>query len=345
MRLSLAIVALSVVSATSATALADPLDDALDARCTRDERLSGAVSLALDDPQGFEAAALRARVWREGLAAPAVHALVLRGGDGEAAVDALASWLDARALTPSRSRCAIGRRGDLLAVAAVPRVVEVLAASATGASAWRVVATEALRDASIVATSEGAEVLRAPLADDGLVSLSLDPRRRWTLQVLAETSSGPAPFATWAFGESPQRADNGDDALWSTRQVLGAINALRRSADVGALRRDPVLDDVAARHASTLARRGVLAHAPSPDDTPVERLRAAGVSAPRVAENLARGRTLTEAHASLVRSPSHRANLLDGAVDTVGLGVARAGGEVYLVEVFATRMTRDAPEP
>ncbi len=345
MRRSLVIAAFSIVSAASETARADALGDALDARCTRDERLSGAVAVALDDPQGFEASELRARVWREGLAAPSVHALVLRGGDGEAAVDALASWLDARALTPSFSRCAVGRRGEFLAVAAVPRVVEVLAASATEASAWRVVSPLALRDATIVATSEGAAVLRAPLADDGIVSIALDPRRRWTLQVLAETSSGPAPFATWIYGDSAQGAVTEDDALWSTRHVLGAINALRRSADVGALRRDPVLDDVAARHASTLARRGILAHTPTPDDTPVERLRAAGVTSPRVAENLARGRTLTEAHASLARSPSHRANLLDGAVDTVGLGVARAGGEVYLVEVFARRMARDAPEP
>ncbi len=339
MRRSLAIAALSAACLAPTTALADALDDALDARCIRDGRLSGAAALALDDPQGFEASELRARAWREGLAAPSVHALVLRDGGDESTAATLASWLDARSPTHALSRCALVRRDALVAVAVVPRVIEVLAASATSEAAWRIETPDALRDASVVATSEGAEVIRSPIGDDGTVSLALDARRRWTLQVLAETSSGPAPFATWTFGATVRSATPEGEPLWSSRHVLGAINALRRGADVTALRRDPVLDDVAARHAATLARLGRLAHSPSPDDTPVERLRAAGVVSARVAENLARGRTLTEAHASLVRSPSHRANLLDGALDTVGLGLARAGGEIYLVEVFARRLT------
>jgi uncharacterized protein YkwD len=318
-----------------ATARADSLDDAVAARCLRDERLAGAVSLALDDPQGFEASELRERAWRVGLAAPSVHAMVLRGGDAEAETATVSAWLDAR--VREAPRCAIGRRGDLLAIALAPRTAEVLAASATGVAMWRIVPGDVPRGASVVATAEGAEVLRASVNDDGTFTLPLDARRRWTLQLLADTEAGPTPFATWRYGDRDDDARPEGDALWSDRHVLGAINALRRRVVARALRRDPVLDAVASRHAETLARRGILAHIPSPEDTPLARLRGVGVVADRVAENLARGRTLTDAHTSLERSPSHRANLLDREVDTVGIGVARSEGAVYLVEVFAAR--------
>lgn len=323
------------LAAAPAIARADSLDDAVAARCLRDDRLAGAVSLALEDPQGFEASELRERAWRAGLAAPSVHALVLQGGDAEAATATVSSWLDAR--VREAPRCALGRRGGLLAIALAPRTAEVLAASATGVATWRIAPGDAPRGATVVATSEGAEVLRATVNDDGTVALPLDTRRRWTLQLLADTESGPTPFATWRYGARDGDATPGGDALWSDRHVLGAINALRRRVDAPALRRDPVLDAVASRHAENLARRSILAHVPSPEDTPLARLRGAGVVADRVAENLARGRTLTDAHASLERSPSHRANLLDREVDTVGIGVARSEGAVYLVEVFAAR--------
>lgn len=71
-------------------------------------------------------------------------------------VDVLASWLDARALL-TIILAMVGRRGEFLAVAAVPRVVEVLAVLCDGGVALGVVSPLALRDdATIVATSEGA---------------------------------------------------------------------------------------------------------------------------------------------------------------------------------------------
>ncbi len=333
---ALSFAALSLALALPSLARADALTDALDARCVRDGRLDAAALAALDDPQGFEASELRAVAWRAGLASPSVHALVLRGGDADSTAVALSTWLDARGLTTSLSRCAFARRGDLLAVAVTPRVLEVVTPT-QGVPTWRVRVVEGLREASVVATSDGAEVRRAPIGAEGDASLALDPQVRWTVQVIATTPTGPLPFATWHFGGPSQHDGAEPDPLWSTRHVFAALNDLRREAHAVTLRRDPVLDDIAARHAANLARRGVLSHAPTADDTPLERLRAAGVITTRVAENLARGRTLTEANANLLRSPSHRANALDADVDAVGLGVARMAGVIYLVEVFAAR--------
>ena len=65
-------------------------------------------------------------------------------------------------------------------------------------------------------------------------------------------------------------------------------------------------------------------------------LAAAQVVAERVAENLARAQTLTDAHARWMGSPSHRANALDPALDALGIGVASRDGELYVVALFAT---------
>ena len=133
----------------------------------------------------------------------------------------------------------------------------------------------------------------------------------------------------------PARAD----ALVDVRDLLGAINRERARAGAPPLRRDPLLDGVAAAHARNLAARGVIAHEPTPGDGPIERLVRANVRADRVAENLARAGTLTDAHARWMASPSHRANVLDPALDALGLGLAARDGEMYVVELFATHPT------
>ncbi|MDB4931337.1 MAG: SCP-like extracellular protein, partial [Myxococcaceae bacterium] len=88
-----------------------------------------------------------------------------------------------------------------------------------------------------------------------------------------------------------------------------------------------------------LAALGVVSHRPTPDDGPIERLERAQVAAERVAENVARAASLTDAHARWMGSPSHRANVLDAALDAVGFGVAARAGEIYVVELFATHPT------
>ena len=318
----------------ASTAFADGLDDAAATRCTPDARLIPAATRALDDPRGFTADELRADTQARGLRAPSVYALVLDGGAADAVSDAVVRWLTTHAVSPSLSRCAVARRGRSVAVALAPRAVDV---HPRGASSWHVELPAEVRDATLVATSARATALRVPVDARGDVAATLDARTPWTLQVVADDGHGPAPLATWTEGARDDAEVVRDDALWSTRHVLAAVNAMRARAGLAALRRDPMLDEVARRHAAALAVRGAVEHTPSADDTPWTRLRDAGGETTRVAEDLARASTLTEAHQRLARSPSHRVNLLDAEVDAVGIGIARAGGAIYLVEMFAAR--------
>jgi len=41
------------------------------------------------------------------------------------------------------------------------------------------------------------------------------------------------------------------------------------------------------------------------------------------------------AHSQFMRSSAHRANILDSDMDSIGIGVAERGGQLFVVEDFA----------
>jgi uncharacterized protein YkwD len=72
------------------------------------------------------------------------------------------------------------------------------------------------------------------------------------------------------------------------------------------------------------------------DGSPVDRLRAAGLDARDVGENVAHAPSIALAHRALWASPSHRANLLGAEFDRVGVAVSRdERGDSWVAETFA----------
>jgi hypothetical protein len=57
-----------------------------------------------------------------------------------------------------------------------------------------------------------------------------------------------------------------------------------------------------------------------------------------VGENVARSSSIPRAHDGLMHSPGHRANILDGGYNAIGVGVVRLGNDVYITEDFAHRL-------
>jgi uncharacterized protein YkwD len=165
--------------------------------------------------------------------------------------------------------------------------------------------------------------LRARFAPDRPGELSV--------QVVADLAGGPRPVleaSVLADVEPPttdagQPAPGEDVATAATdADTLAAMIAAARSASaVPALARDPRLDAVAARHAERMARTHELAH-DAGDGDPAERVRAEGVDARDLGENVAHAPTLALAHRALWKSPSHRANLL-GPFVRFGVAVVR----------------------
>lgn len=136
--------------------------------------------------------------------------------------------------------------------------------------------------------------------------------------------------------------DADPDAL--ARAVLAEVNAVRRRAGARPLRADAALTRAAARYAQELASRREIEHVSRTPGrrTFRQRIAAAGGRARIAGENLAR---MTASPSSLperavrawMRSPGHRANMLDRSYARTGIGVwLGRDGVWYVVQEFAT---------
>jgi uncharacterized protein YkwD len=112
------------------------------------------------------------------------------------------------------------------------------------------------------------------------------------------------------------------------RDLRTMVNAERSSRGISTLGNSDDLTNKAGNHAEAMAARRDLFHSNL----------WSGLSSrwSRVSENVGRARDVQAAHAAFMRSASHRANILDGRMRSLGVGVALGkDGYVYVVEVFA----------
>ncbi|MBX3206010.1 MAG: CAP domain-containing protein [Labilithrix sp.] len=193
-------------------------------------------------------------------------------------------------------------------------------------------------EASGSASPPGGATVRARFA--------LDQPGAFTVQLVAELASGPAPLLearVFADVDPPPDDDTsapapgedvggGDDDVAALARMTAA---LRASESLPALRRDERLDALARAHAEQMRRARAVVHDLGDGDLAV-RFESAGLAAKVVGENVARARSVRLAHRALHASPSHRRNLLSADYTHVGLGVVTDdAGDVYACEVFA----------
>ncbi len=124
--------------------------------------------------------------------------------------------------------------------------------------------------------------------------------------------------------------------------VLDRVNAIRREAQLITLARSDELDAVAMAHARDMARHGYLDHVDRSGRNPLERAQAAGLSGFHLlAENIGMSDAQNERVDAILRawldSPVHRANLMQPAFNTTGIGYATGrSGQTFIVQLFAT---------
>lgn len=106
------------------------------------------------------------------------------------------------------------------------------------------------------------------------------------------------------------------------RALREGIAALRRDQGLDELQPDELLDELARRQAQELVRLGTLSHRDARGGLPEDRLRAARYPFRRVLENVGAAPDVERLLAAWQASPSHRANLLDGQVTRLGVGLA-----------------------
>lgn len=308
--------------------------------CRLDGRLLPAARAILASSGPVDAEALRAMTEDAGLRAPEVLSWRAEGGDPARRDEAMRAWVRSRAPEAEGARCVALRDALRAAVALVPRVAEVLDRDAPeGVRAWQVLLPAGATDAAVLVAQGDGAALRVPIDAEGRASAQVAGDA--TLQVVLTRAGDVAAWARWRVGaRTPEAAED----VRSSREVMRAINVLRARASVSPLRADPLLAAVAGAYAAELAARRQVAHVVEGVDAR-GRMARAGLRAEVVAEDVARAPTLDGAWRALTRSPAHRTNLIEARVDAVGVGVAGADGQVYLVVLMASRpgLTGAAP--
>ena len=107
--------------------------------------------------------------------------------------------------------------------------------------------------------------------------------------------------------------------------MLELVNGERMAAGLRPLAADAELEQVARQHSTDMFARGYFAHVTPEGRDPFERMREADVRFLTAGENLALAPTLQIAHAGLMRSPGHRANILQRDFGHVGIGIMDGG--------------------
>lgn len=123
------------------------------------------------------------------------------------------------------------------------------------------------------------------------------------------------------------------------RQLFTLLNTERTEAGLLPLTWDDGLAAAAQQHTLVMAEHRELSHQFSDEAELQQRL--ANVPLTRLGENVAvDDGGVVGAHASLMRSPPHRAAILDSEYNAVGIGAVQAGRLLWVTQDFALRIMR-----
>jgi hypothetical protein len=119
------------------------------------------------------------------------------------------------------------------------------------------------------------------------------------------------------------------------RELFDSANRERRAQGLPPLKWDEALAGAARQHASLMAQQNSISHQFSGEPDLSARAAKAGARFSMIAENVAEGPSAASIHAQWMKSPPHRANLLDADADSVGIAVAERKGQLFAVEDFS----------
>lgn len=132
-----------------------------------------------------------------------------------------------------------------------------------------------------------------------------------------------------AAGAFAQQAANAE------QQLLRDVNQERKAHGLPTLKPDIALADAARKHAQKMAAQGTASHQFRGEPNQLARARAAGAHFSWLSENVDEGTSATTIHQSFMKSPLHRANILDRDMDSIGIGIVEGNGHLFAVEDFS----------
>ena len=173
---------------------------------------------------------------------------------------------------------------------------------------------------------------------------------RQQVEITASDAAGStvlANFPVWCGVEPPLtitiEPTHDDDVVVTAdeaeKRLLALMNRDRQAANLAPLLWDDRVAAVSRAHSEDMRKTKIVAHISPTTGSAADRVRAAGIKTAVVLENVARAYGVGEAHAGLMNSPGHRANVLAGAATHVGIGVilgeeVAGRREMFLTQVF-----------
>lgn len=133
----------------------------------------------------------------------------------------------------------------------------------------------------------------------------------------------------------PARAQT--QATPAEKYLFEAANLERKKVGLPPLKWNEPLATAARAHAKEMARQNTLSHRLPGEAALPGRAAKAGAHFTWLSENVVQSRDAAGAHSQFMKSPAHRANLLDADMNVVGIGVVERHGQLFVVEDFAQR--------
>ena len=119
------------------------------------------------------------------------------------------------------------------------------------------------------------------------------------------------------------------------QQLFDLVNHEREKAGLGKLEWSDRLAQAALAHSKLLAENRDLSHQFSGEPILQERIGATGLRFNSVAENVAAAQDVNTAHAALMKSPGHRANILHQDYNALGISIVERDHELFVTQDFA----------
>jgi len=133
-------------------------------------------------------------------------------------------------------------------------------------------------------------------------------------------------FATKIFSQQVPAGD--------VKFLFDAVNYDRKSENLPPLKWDAELAAAARAHVHQLAERDRLSHQFPGEPDMAERVRTAGAHFSALAENIAEAPSIDELHIGWMKSPPHRANILNPKLTAIGIAIELRGEQYFGVQDF-----------
>ncbi len=197
----------------------------------------------------------------------------------------------------------------------------------TGATAAPLAALSATESAGVPSPSASASPSVSP-SPSASASASASPSASPTPTQSRSSSPSPRPSAPKPAPAPPGIAG----------QVVALVNTERAAAGCGPLKEDSQLRAAAQGHSDDMAARSFFDHTNPDGKDPGERTTASGYRWSTYGENIARGQqTAQSVMDSWMKSPGHRANILNCSFKDIGVGIHQGAGGPWWTQNFGAK--------